>query len=54
MTTPTQESVKREKSVHRNTIDDWLIIIMVSIFLSLSGVLLYLILSKHLSFKSYY
>ena len=49
----TQAGVKSEISAHRNTFDDWLIIIMVSIFLSLFGVLLYLILSKHLSFKSY-
>ena len=48
-----QESHKKEISSHRNTIDDWLIILMVSIFLSLTGVFVYLVVSGHLSFKSY-
>ena len=48
-----QDTHKKEISSYRNSNDDWLIIIMLSIFLSLTGVFVYLVLSGHLSFKSY-
>ena len=44
---------QKEISTHRNSIDDWLMILMVSVFLSLTAVFFYLYLSGHLSFKSY-
>lgn len=48
-----QETHSKEVSGYRNTVDDWLIIVMVSLFLSLTAVFLYLVISGHLSFKSY-